>query len=109
MIPAATAVLPDICGAGTLCRSVPELLQEIAGRRSLPRLRTHRCSSCQAAQATFAGEKMDVCGASLLKNAPTHCAGEMQFFENTRCTPAEKFKRVENRYDDGIYPELRRQ
>ncbi len=50
------------------------------------------CPNC--GKQTFAGERCDVCGASLLKKCPNPLCGEMQFFENSRCTACGKsFKR----------------
>lgn len=42
------------------------------------------CPKCKA--QTFVGEKCDACGAELLKKCPNPRCGEMQFFENTKCT-----------------------
>ena len=57
------------------------------------------CSGCgrplyipcpQCGKRTFVGEKCDACGASLLKKCPNLRCGEMQFFQNSKCTACGK-------------------
>lgn len=42
------------------------------------------CPHC--GKQTFAGDKCDVCGKSLMKKCQNPRCGEMQFFENSKCT-----------------------
>lgn len=58
-----------------------------------------RCSGCgrplhiacpRCGKQTFVGEKCDVCGGSLLKQCLNPRCGEMQFFENAKCTACGK-------------------
>lgn len=46
------------------------------------------CPNCRA--QTFVGESCDACGASLLKKCPNPRCGELQFFENNKCTACGK-------------------
>lgn len=46
------------------------------------------CPKCS--KITFIGEKCDVCGYSLLKKCTNIRCGEMQFFQNTKCTACGK-------------------
>ncbi len=46
------------------------------------------CPQCKA--QTFVGDKCDVCEVSLLKKCPNPRCGELQFFENTKCTVCGK-------------------
>ncbi len=46
------------------------------------------CPKCK--QQTFAGEQCDACRVSLLKPCQNPRCGEMQFFENTKCTACGK-------------------
>ncbi len=46
------------------------------------------CPKCGA--KTFVGEKCDECGASLLKQCQNPRCGELQFFQNTKCTACGK-------------------
>jgi len=57
------------------------------------------CSGCgkslfticpQCGQQTFKGEKCDICGVSLMVMCVNPRCGEMQFFENARCTSCGK-------------------
>lgn len=46
------------------------------------------CPKC--GKQTFVGDRCDACGASLLKPCLNKRCGEMQFFENTKCTACGK-------------------
>jgi len=46
------------------------------------------CPTC--AQRTFAGERCEVCGAGLMINCTNPRCGDLQFFENIKCTSCGK-------------------
>jgi hypothetical protein len=47
-----------------------------------------KCPTCGG--QTFAGERCEACGAGLMINCTNARCGELQFFENTKCTACGK-------------------
>ena len=65
------------------------------------------CPSC--GQLTFAGDTCDKCKASLLIQCNNPRCGQMQFFQNTKCTACGKrYDQEESSYVKSFYKKLRR-
>ncbi|MDD3243850.1 MAG: zinc ribbon domain-containing protein [Eubacteriales bacterium] len=83
---------PKCCSGAPFADLCPACLRQVSREDRLCAGcgRPLRVSCPHCGGQTFVGERCDACGGTLLKACPNPRCGQMQFFENTRCTACGK-------------------